>query len=425
MTPMMRLTLSASARRPVALLRRALSSEVSGKHVPIGEAGSGYYSDNTKGCYDVIENSTPMMLRATESVLQARAARGAQTSGEPFVIADYGCADAGTSMPMLRQIARKVREAEPKTSILVAYEDQPQNDWISVFNRSQGLIESSSGFDDIPDVTVVGTGVSFYQKCFPNAFVDLMFSATAMHWLRGMPHADPELLHNVMAEPGSASDKAFEAEADGDWRCILSQRSVELKQGGYFGCVSFAKTGEGHFLGRSANVSECMHDNFRSIWRSFVDDGTITQEEFANTNFPMRYRSVEEYTAPFGGAGGASAVDAPVVSAGVSGKAPFEGLSLLAADYGEVKCPYRERWVAETSKSGAAGAARTHAEHYVPTTRTWSNSTFESGLSRQRSPEERAAITESLFSTYVDRVAANPAEHAMDYFHCYLLMRKD
>ena len=61
---------------------------------------------------------------------------------------------------------------------------------------------------------------------------------------------------------------------------------------------------------------------------------------------------------------------------------------------------------------------------YVPTTRTWSNSTFEAGLSRSRPAEERAAIVDELFQQYEDAVASAPEDHAMDYFHVYLAVEK-
>ena len=50
-------------------------------------------SDNTKGCYDVINNAKPIMVEACKAVLEARAKRGAKAAKEPFVVADYGAAD--------------------------------------------------------------------------------------------------------------------------------------------------------------------------------------------------------------------------------------------------------------------------------------------------------------------------------------------
>ena len=67
---------------------------------------------------------------------------------------------------------------------------------------------------------------------------------------------------------------------------------------------------------------------------------------------------------------------------------------------------------------------RAHAKWFIPTTRTWSNSTYISGLSDSRSPEEKAQIVDEFFSRYEDEVAAAPADHAIDYVHAYIVMEK-
>ena len=56
----------------------------------------------------------------------------------------------------------------------------------------------------------------------------------------------------------------------------------------------------------------------------------------------------------------------------------------------------------------------------MPTTRTWSNSTFVSGATQAgRSPGEAAAMADDMLAKYVDLVAEDPAQHAMDYVHSY------
>jgi len=138
---------------------------------------------------------------------------------------------------------------------------------------------------------------------------------------------------------------------------------------------------------------------------------------------------MEEYLLPFGGASGAAtATDAALVcgkDGGLAGKQAFQGLHVLGANYGETRCPYNLRWINESSKSSDPKAARAHAKFFVPTTRTWSNSTFESGLdASKRSEAERAQITQDMFQLYEDEVAANPQDHAMDYQHVYLAIEK-
>lgn len=441
--------LASSIRRPAA---RFISGsgvqrgeEQGGKHNPFGGLGGGYYSDNTKGCYDVIQNAKPMMFEACSAVLASRAKRGAAAKNEPFVIADYGTADAGTSLPMMHELVALIRKSEPTTPVVLAYEDQPQNDWTSVFRRLLGEIPSQAGFDHggdnqtgaildlFPNVTMVATGASFYRNCFPPSGVDLMFSATAMHWFRKSPIDMAGVLHSAMLKKSDAEFKPYWDQADADWRLILQQRAKELKVGGRFGCVSFARTEDDYFLGKSSHVKQSMHGRFSDIWADFASKGKITKAEYLSTNFPNQYRCMEEYLAPFGGASGASSeTDAPIISAkagGLAAKSSFEGLHVVGANYGETRCPYHVRWMAEAADRKTKGmdeakAARDHAKFFVPTTRTWSNSTFESGLSNTRSEAERVQITQDMYQQYEDEIAANPQDHAMDYQHVYLCIEK-
>ena len=102
-----RIGLRGAARRHLA--------EAGGKHVPWGVAGEGTYTASTKGCFDVIARCGPLVREATERALAARKTRGA--AGEPFHIADFGTADGGTSLPLMRNVVARVRAAEPDTAI--------------------------------------------------------------------------------------------------------------------------------------------------------------------------------------------------------------------------------------------------------------------------------------------------------------------
>ena len=112
-----------SLRRGVMSGRRALSlvAESDGKHVPFGEAGTGAYTALTKGCFDVIGGCEALATAAVDRALASRQAHG--TAGSPFTIADFGTADGGTSLQLLRTLVAHVRAAEPGAPIVVAYED--------------------------------------------------------------------------------------------------------------------------------------------------------------------------------------------------------------------------------------------------------------------------------------------------------------
>ena len=86
-----------------------------------------------------------------------------------------------------------------------------------------------------------------------------------------------------------------------------------------------------------------------------------------------------------------------------------------------MKCPYRETWTSGAS-SKAGRSARQHAEWYVPTTRTWSESTFRNALKANRGNKD--GIIAKFWSNYVDLVEKDPSVHGMDYVHTYLVLEK-
>ena len=103
------------------------------------------------------------------------------------------------------------------------------------------------------------------------------------------------------------------------------------------------------------------------------------------------------------------------------GAATRAGLRLRSIDTRVVPCPYHAAW----SSPGHGGrTAEEHGEWFVPTTRTWSNSTYGNGLDATRSAEEKADIVDELFSRYAALVAKDPADHGMDYVHCYAVIER-
>ena len=90
---------------------RTFSSNVikedGGKHVPYGSLGSSLYSLATKGCFDVIDNATPMVLTCIQQIIEDRNRNS--IANTPFSIADFGTADGGTSIPLIYKIISMIR----------------------------------------------------------------------------------------------------------------------------------------------------------------------------------------------------------------------------------------------------------------------------------------------------------------------------
>jgi len=59
--------------------------------------------------------------------------------GSTFTVVDYGTADGGTSMPLMYACVKAIREKYGnELPINIIYEDQPINDFKSLFMRLQG-----------------------------------------------------------------------------------------------------------------------------------------------------------------------------------------------------------------------------------------------------------------------------------------------
>ena len=100
-------------------------------HLPYGADGSGYYSDNAPVCTNAIMASEPLVLDAIRSATVK--------PGSVFTIVDYGCADGGTSMPLMYACVKELRKIHgDNLPVHVVYEDQPVNDFKSLFLHLHG-----------------------------------------------------------------------------------------------------------------------------------------------------------------------------------------------------------------------------------------------------------------------------------------------
>ena len=310
----------------------------------------------------------------------------------------------------MTQIVNKVRgKVSNDLEINIQYEDQKDNEWKSVFNHALGYktvtdaygnLLKSPRVGDNSGVFVNACGVGFHSQAYPSNTVDLGVSFTAMHWLSKGPNSmkNTEFLHAAntdveQSNSGAGSDEKLQASKD--WKSILTARSKELRPGGRMVIVNFCKSKEGYYLGNT-DIGVSMWDSFKSAWYKLHEDGLIDDEEKLGISFPSYYRSTDEC---------------------IEGVNEVQGLKVIDCTERVVRCPYREEWVSGKSKR----TAREHAENYVPTTRTWSESTFKAALKDTR---DKKAIMEKFWNNYVDLVEANPDQHGMDYVHTYLVIEK-
>jgi len=366
-------------------------AETTSPFVDVAMRSGGYYSTATKGAKDVIDRATPLVLDAIRRMPDPG------TPG-PFTLTDMGCADGGTSVDLVRQAVGAVRARWPRRPITVVYTDQPRNDYNSLFQLIHGLTPIPTYLGEVEDVYVLASATSFYRPILPAGTLDLGFSATAMHWLS---HKPCDLTSHVQAVGAQGAElAAFAEQGRRDWQTILLQRARELAPGGRLVLVNFGKDEAGRYLGNTGGVN--MFDTFNALWQRFAADGTIGTGEYVRTTLPQYYKTVEEFTGPL------TDTASPVYRA---------GLRLEQCKTGVVPCPFAAEFRQHRD------AAR-FAREYIPTLRSWTESTFLAALSPDRPLEERRAIIDRYYGAYEAAVRERPDGHGMDYVHVYLTIAR-
>ena len=119
---------------------------------------SGLYSEVNLTHHMISKAALPLVLEAVDSI--------PVKTGSVFTIVDYGTADGGTSMLLIYACVKALREKYgEELSINVIYEDQPENDFKSLFRRVHG--EQRNNIINRKDMLKgIFTHLSYFQACF-------------------------------------------------------------------------------------------------------------------------------------------------------------------------------------------------------------------------------------------------------------------
>lgn len=279
------------------------------------------------------------------------------------------------------------------------------NEWQSVFNHALGIKSVSDAYGkSIPNPYELGNvfteacGVGFHNQCYASSSIDFGVSFTAMHWLSAFPSSlrGNKYMHAARCPESPSPEKEQAAK---DWKSILQARAKELVPGGRFVCVNFCKNSDGYFLGQT-DVGASMWDSFQESWDMLKDQGLISEEERLGVSFPNYYRTKEEFL---------ECVE------------EISDLKVVSIEEKVVRCPYRELYI--SGKSGKS--PREYAEWFVPTTQSWSHSTFKSALNADKDEDEKEKVMKQFWDNYKSLVEKDPEAHGMDYVHSYIVFEKD
>ena len=351
----------------------------------------GLYSLATIGAKDVIDIAADRVLDAVQS-LKIDAATS------QFTMADMGCADGGTSLDMIDRVLHKVHQGNDALQSCVIYADQPANDFNALVSIVHGRTSFETWLGKHKRAFPLFSGASFYTQAAPTGTLDLVFSATAMHWLSAKPCNISDHVHMV----GASGDELakFAEQAKKDWETILLHRGNELKPGGKAVFANFCRDEAGRYLGNTGGVN--MFDTFNAIWQEFLSEGKIDEQEYQNMTLPQYYHTVEEFSAPL------TDPNNPVFQA---------GMRLDDITTGVVRCPFAKKFEDD-------GDVKSFADGLIPTVRSWNQSIFTAGLSNERAESEKASLIESYYASYHQRVMDAPEGHGMDYVHAYMTLSR-
>jgi hypothetical protein len=353
----------------------------------IAMRGAGYYSSNTVGAKAVIDKVGDLVVAAIGRMPKL-------AESDPFSIADFGAADGGTSIDLMRRMVEAIRAREPNRQVTITYTDLPHNDFSALFRLTQGLLgeRTREPLADVPGLFIFGSGTSFYRQVVPDGSLSFGFSATAMHWISARPCMIRDHVQAVGAAPSER--ERFRAQGLADWETILLRRARELRRGGKLVLANFCVDEAGRYLGATEGVN--MFDEFARHWRDLLAARRINEAEYVNATFQQFYKTPDEFAAPFRDA------HSPVSRAGLR----LEHLSTTVTP-----CPYAAGYLNHRDAAAFAKA-------YVPTLRSWSETVFAGALDPARPAEMRAAILDNFYGAYEAEVARAPDGHRMDYVHC-------
>jgi hypothetical protein len=212
-------------------------------------------------------------------------------TGAPLVIADYGCSQGGNSLAPMRVAIKSLRQgAGPDRPICVVHNDQPGNDFASLFR----LLEDDPVSYQRDEVNVFASAVgrSFYKRVLPPGSVALGWSSNSVHWLSRLPEPVPDTWHAASTEIGHIRD-AYARQSAEDWRQFLTYRGEELRAGGRLVVSHMAISDDG------THAWEPMIRQLHAQRNAMLANGMISVDEDARMVVPTLGRSRNDLLAPF------------------------------------------------------------------------------------------------------------------------------
>ena len=248
--------------------------------------GGGSYNRNARVPAAGAALAIPYLSRAIDEVPFG--------ADEPIVIVDYGSSQGKNSLAPMRSAIDAVRARTGKhRAILVYHEDQPSNDFNSLFELLDQNPDRYCLGD--PHVFPCAIGRSFYDSVVPENSVHIAWSAYAAMWVSRVPALIPG--HFIFPRSTGEVRAAFAQQGDRDWVSFLRLRARELRPGG---CLVVSMPGAD---ANGVSVFEGILDHANVELGNMVDEGVISSDERRRMVLNGWPRRMADLVVPFGDSG--------------------------------------------------------------------------------------------------------------------------
>ncbi len=123
--------------------------------IAIDEARAGIIPPNTVGAIKAVID------KVGDLVVEVIGRMPTIADGQPFSIADFGAADGGTSIDLMRRMVEAIRVREPDRQIhTITYTDLPHNDFAALFRLTQGAAQPTGLLSRSP----ISSACSFFRQ---------------------------------------------------------------------------------------------------------------------------------------------------------------------------------------------------------------------------------------------------------------------
>lgn len=233
---------------------------------------------------DALSQADLVMAAAGQVVPQP--AKGA------VVLVDYGSAQGGVSVALMKAAIEQVRRHAPDVPISVVHNDVLSNDWATLFEHIGRL----DGYLAVPGgpITPLASAASFYQPVLPAGLVDVGLSFAAIQWLDD-PVVDGTGTALYFDQLGPDDRAAMASAAHADWSRFLELRADELAPGGRLVLDMMGVGDDGVAAG---------HDSWqlvRTIAEELVEEKALDRSRLDAYVMPIYERTLDEARRPFDG----------------------------------------------------------------------------------------------------------------------------